>query len=57
MKRLLEIVLALNSEKTRLTRKKAVEAIKEKVVDVKSSATYLRLFAFERVIGRNQLEC
>ena len=44
MKRLLGIVLALNSEKIRLTRKKPVEKIKEKVVDVKSSATYLRLF-------------
>ena len=40
MKRLPEVVLALNSEVTRLTRKKPVDAIKDKSVDAKSSTTY-----------------
>ncbi|CAH3031737.1 unnamed protein product [Pocillopora meandrina] len=42
VKRIPEVVSALNSEVTGLTGKKPVEAIEEKVVDVKSSTTYLR---------------
>ena len=42
VKRLSEVVLALNSEVTRLTGKKPFEVIKEKVVDTKSSTTYSR---------------
>ena len=38
-KRLPEVILALNSEATRLTGKKPVDAIKEEVVDAKSSTT------------------
>ena len=38
-KRLPEVILALNSEATRLTGKKPVDAIKEKVVDAKSSTS------------------
>ena len=41
VKRLPEVVEALNSEKTRLTEKKPVDSIKEKVVNAKSS-TYSR---------------
>ena len=41
--RIPEVVSALNSEVTGLTGKKPVEAIEEKVVDVKSLTTYLRL--------------
>ena len=37
VKRLPEVVSALNREKTRLTEKRPVDAIKEKVVDAKSS--------------------
>ena len=37
--RLLKVVSVLNSEVTRLTGKKPVEAIKKKVVDAKSSTT------------------
>ena len=40
MKRLPEVVLALNREVTGLTRKKPVDAIKDKSVDAKSSTTY-----------------
>ena len=40
VKRLPEVVLALNREKTRLTEKRPVDAIKEKVVDTKSSTFY-----------------
>ena len=42
VKRLPEVVSALNSEVTRLTGKKPVVAIKDKSVDVKSSTTYSR---------------
>ena len=42
MKRLPEVVLALNSEVAILTGKKPVDAIKEKVTDAKSSTTYSR---------------
>ena len=42
MKRLPEVVAALNREETRLTGKKPVDAIKEKVVDAKPSTTYSR---------------
>ena len=42
VKRLPEVLLALNSEVTRLTGKKPVDAIKDKSVDAKSSTTYLR---------------
>ena len=42
VKRLPEVVSALNSEKTRLTGRRPVDAIKEKVVDAKSS-TFSRL--------------
>ena len=38
VKKLPEVVLALNSEKTRLTGKKPVDAIQEKVVDTKNAA-------------------
>ncbi|RMX43689.1 hypothetical protein pdam_00006352, partial [Pocillopora damicornis] len=38
VKKLPEVVLALNSEKTRLTGKKPVDAIQEKVVDTKNVA-------------------
>ena len=38
-----EVVLALNIEVTRLTRKKPIDAIKDKSVDAKSSTTYSRL--------------
>ena len=47
MKRIPAVVSALNSEVTGLAGKKPVEAIEEKVVDVKSSTTYLR------PVGRN----
>ena len=47
VKRIPEVVSALNSEVTGLAGKKPVEAIEEKVVDVKSSTTYLR------PVGRN----
>ena len=39
VKSLPKVVLALNGEKTRLTGKKTVEAIKEKLVSAKSSTT------------------
>ena len=38
VKKLPEVVLALNSEKTRLTGKKPADAIQEKVVDTKNAA-------------------
>ena len=40
VKRLPEVVSALNREKTRLTEKRPVDAIKEKVVDAKSSTIF-----------------
>ena len=40
MKRLPEVVSALNSEVTRLTGKKPVDVIKGKSVDAKSSTSY-----------------
>ena len=42
VKRLLEVVSALNGEKTRLTGKRHVDSIKEKSVSAKSSTTYSR---------------
>ena len=42
VKRLPEVAISLNSEETRLTVEKLVDAIKEKVVDAKSSMTYSR---------------
>ena len=42
VKRLPEVVSALNREKTRLTEKRQVDAIKKKVVDAKSSTFYSR---------------
>ncbi|PFX23465.1 hypothetical protein AWC38_SpisGene11968 [Stylophora pistillata] len=42
VKRLPEVVSALNHEKTRLTGKKPIDAIKEKVVDARSSTSYSR---------------
>jgi hypothetical protein len=42
VKRLPEVVEALNSEVTRLTGKKPIDAIKEKAVNAKSSTTYSR---------------
>ena len=42
VKRLPKVVSALNREKTRLTEKRPVDAIKEKVVDTKSSTFYSR---------------
>ena len=42
MRRLPEVVLALNSEVTSLTGKKPVDGIKDKSVDVKSSTSYSR---------------
>ena len=42
VERLPEVVSALNGEMTKLTRKESVDAIKEKVVDAKSSTTYSR---------------
>ena len=42
VKKLPEVVSALNREKTRLTEKRPVDAIKEKVVDAKSSTFYSR---------------
>ena len=42
VKRLPEVVSALNSEETRLTGKKPVDAIKEKVVNAKPSTNYSR---------------
>ena len=48
VKRLPEVVSALNREKTRLTEKRPVDAIKEKVVDAKSSTFY------SRPIGKNE---
>ena len=42
MKRLPKVALALNGETTRLTGKKPVEEIKEKLVFAKSSTTYSR---------------
>ena len=40
VKRLLEVVLALNSEVTRLIGKKSFDVSKEKKFDTKSSTTY-----------------
>ena len=42
VKRLQEVVEALNSEKNRLTGKRPVDAIKEKVINAKSSTFYSR---------------
>lgn len=42
VKRLPEVVEALNSEKTRLTAKRPVDAIKEKVINAKTSTFYSR---------------
>ena len=42
VKRLPEVAMSSNSEETRLTVEKLVDAIKEKVVDAKSSMTYSR---------------
>ena len=47
MKRLPEVVLALNIEVTRLTRKKPMDAIKDKSIDAKSSTTYSRPVGFK----------
>ena len=47
MKRLPEVVLALNIKVTRLTRKKPMDAIKDKSVDAKSSTTYSRPVSFK----------
>ena len=43
VKRLPEVVKALNNEVTRLTGKKPVDAIRESVVGAKSSTTYSRV--------------
>ena len=48
VKRLPEVVSALNREKTRLTEKRPVDAINEKVVDAKSSTLY------SRPVGKNE---
>ena len=42
VKRLPEVVKALNNETTRLTGKKPIDAIKEKVVEAKASTTHSR---------------
>ena len=42
VKRLPEVVSALNSEKTRLTGRRPVDAIKEKAINAKSSTLYSR---------------
>ncbi|PFX23370.1 hypothetical protein AWC38_SpisGene12054 [Stylophora pistillata] len=47
VKRLPEVVSALNSEETRLTGKKLIDAIKEKAVDAKSSTSYSRPVGFK----------
>ena len=47
VKRLPEVVSALNNEKTRLTGRRPVDAIKEKVVDAKSST-------FSRPVGKEK---
>ena len=47
VKRLPEVVSALNSEKTRLTGRRPVDAIKDKVVDAKSST-------FSRPVGKKE---
>ena len=47
VKRLAEVVLALNSEVTRLTGEKPIDAIKDKSVDAKSSTTYSRPVSLE----------
>ena len=59
VKRLPEIVLALNSKVTRLTGKKPVYAIKDKVVDAKSSTTYSRSFGLKekRIDSSNNVRC
>ena len=48
VKRLAEVVLALNSEVTRLTGEKPIDAIKDKSVDAKSSTTYSRPVSLEK---------
>ena len=48
IKRLPEAISALNREKTRLTEKKPVDAIKEKVINAKSSTFY------SRPVGKNE---
>ena len=47
VKRLPEVVSALNSEKTRLTGRRPVDAIKEKAINAKSST-------FSRPVGKNE---
>ena len=47
VKRLAEVVLALNSEVTRLTGEKPIDTIKDKSVDAKSSTTYSRPIGLE----------
>ena len=48
VKRLPEVVSALNCEKSRLTEKRPVDAIKKKVVDAKSSTFH------SRPVGKNE---
>ena len=48
VKRLPEVVSALNSEKTRLTGKRPVDSIKEKTINAKSSTFY------SRPVGKNE---
>ena len=48
VKRLPEVISALNREKTRLTEKKPVDAIKENVINAKSSTFYFR------PVGKNE---
>ena len=50
VRRLPEVVLALNSEVTSLTGKKPVDGIKDKSVDVKSSTSYSRPVALKEKI-------
>ncbi|PFX13408.1 hypothetical protein AWC38_SpisGene22506 [Stylophora pistillata] len=47
VKRLPEVVSALNSEETRLTGKKLIDAIKEKAVDANSPTSYSRPVGFK----------
>ena len=47
VKRLPEVISALNREKTRLTEKRPVDAIKEKTINAKSSTFY------SRPVGKN----
>ena len=48
VKRLPEVISALNREKTRLTEKRPVDAIKEKTINAKSSTFY------SRPVGKNE---